>query len=78
MTFTTTRGFRYHYLPGIADLAHPTAIKGQPIKSGAWVRLAREFNPPMYPTKVFCMIEDLNGNVMSVYKAAVVKFQEVK
>ncbi len=78
MAYTTTRGFNYIYRPGIHDLTDPTVIKGQAIKVGAWVRKARELKPPMYPTKVFCVIEDLNGNVQSVYKAAVIKHTEVK
>jgi hypothetical protein len=67
------KAFNYEYSPGILDRITPTVIRGKAIATSARVRIAREFNPPMYPTKVFCMIEDVNGNVQSVYKKAVCK-----
>ena len=68
--------FNYTYHPGTLDRFDPTIIKGERIKVGAKVRLAREFNPPMFATKVFCMVEDEAGNVQSVYRMAVVKIME--
>lgn len=60
--------FNRVYNPGILDLLDPTVIQGEIIPAGTHVRIAREFNPPMYPTRVFCMIQDATGNVASVYK----------
>lgn len=71
--------YAYTYQPlvdtcmGALDVTDPNVIKGRAISTGAQVRIARELNPPMYPTKVFCMIEDRKGNVQSVYRRAVVK-----
>ncbi len=61
--------FPWVYCPGFLDRIDPTVIKGTAIMKGQRVRVAREFNPPQYPS-IFRMIEDTHGNVQSVYKAA--------
>ena len=61
--------YPYTYNPGLMDATDPTVIRGRAIARGSRVRVAREFNPPMFPG-VFRMIQDKDGNVQSVFKFA--------
>jgi hypothetical protein len=63
------RKYPYSYHPGIMDLCDPTVIRGEAIEQYARVRIARKFFPSMYP-KAFVMIQDEQGNVQSVWRAA--------
>lgn len=65
--------FGYVYRPGFHDRTDPTVIRGQAVAFGEHARIARELNPPMYPTKVFVMIQDKHGNVQSVYRQSLSK-----
>jgi hypothetical protein len=50
--------YPWTYAPGITDSCDPTVIRGHAIAAGTRVRIARELNPPMFPTRVFAMIQD--------------------
>jgi hypothetical protein len=62
--------FNWIYNPGIMDLCSPNVIIGQAIAAQSHVRIAREKFPLMLPTKRIVFIEDKQGNVQSVWRAA--------
>jgi hypothetical protein len=68
------------YHPGLMDLTSPTVIQGKPIEKGAEVRIMRggRNQEKLDPLGKLVWIQDANGNVQSVWKAALKRGRKLR
>jgi len=61
----------YVYSPGIMDRCDPMILKGVAIEPGSIVRRRRKPGDKHFHSAIWVWIEDIHGNLQSVYKNAI-------